>query len=121
MPTVKARYVIDDAKSTMRRCYRGVGANKSKGHPEAFFTNPVVTARGYRFSHEAHKCDEERYKPVPQLDSVMVGNWMTRHTASSSNVSESPLTRGTGSVTRSTTGKLGMLGRGAQHVCQAFK
>jgi hypothetical protein len=94
MPAVKARYVIDvivDAKSTIRRCYRGVGANKSKGHPDGFFfTGPVVTARGYRFSHEAHKCDEERHKPVPQLDSVMVGNWMTRHTASSSNVSESP-------------------------------
>jgi hypothetical protein len=40
MPTRKARYVIDvivDAKSTTRRCYRGIGANKSKGHPEAFF------------------------------------------------------------------------------------
>ena len=40
MPTVKARYVIDiivDAKSATRRCHRGVGANKSKGHPEAFF------------------------------------------------------------------------------------
>ena len=91
MPTVKARCVIDviaDAKSTTRRCYRGVGANKSKGHPEAiFFTNPVITARGYRFSH---KCDQEHHKPVPQLDSVMVGNWIIRHTASSSNVSESP-------------------------------
>jgi hypothetical protein len=69
MPTVKARYVIDvivNAKSSMRKCYRGVGANKSKGHPEAFFsTGPVVTARGYRFSHEAHKRDRERYKPVP--------------------------------------------------------
>jgi hypothetical protein len=52
MPTRKARYVIDvivDAKSTTRRCYRDVGANKSKCHPEAFFTGPVVTARGYRF------------------------------------------------------------------------
>jgi hypothetical protein len=41
MLTVKARYVIDvivDAKSTTRKCYRGVGANKSKGHPEAFFS-----------------------------------------------------------------------------------
>jgi hypothetical protein len=41
MPTVKARYVtnvIVDAKSTTRRYYRGVGANKSKGHPEAFFS-----------------------------------------------------------------------------------
>ena len=31
------------------------------------------------------------------------------------------LTRGTGSVTCSTAGKLGMLGPGGQHVCQAFK
>jgi hypothetical protein len=41
MPTVKARYVINvivDAKSTTRRCYRGVGANKSKGHPDGFFS-----------------------------------------------------------------------------------
>jgi len=43
MPTGKARYVINvivDAKSTTRRCYRGVGANKSKGRPEAFFHWP---------------------------------------------------------------------------------
>jgi hypothetical protein len=31
------------------------------------------------------------------------------------------LTRRTGSVTRSTAGKLGILGRGVQHVYQAFK
>jgi hypothetical protein len=56
--TGKVRYALDaivDATSTTRRCNRGIGANKSKGHPEAFFPlAPVVTVRGHRFSNEAH-------------------------------------------------------------------
>jgi hypothetical protein len=73
---------------TTRRCYRDVGANESKGHHEGmFFTSLVVTAC-WDWLARGTQCDGERRKLVPQLDSVMVGNWMTRCTASSSNVSE---------------------------------
>jgi hypothetical protein len=56
MLTWKARRVIDaivDARLMMRRRYRGVGTNESKGHPKAFFHWPCRNCRGDRFSHEA--------------------------------------------------------------------